>query len=765
MNNEEMKEFTELTPFKLQVLQSFPYIDADFDALTNYELLCKVVDYLNTTITNVNNLNDNFVTLYQQFVALKNYIDNYFDNLDVQEEINNKLDAMAESGELTTLIKNYVDPIFDDYSSQMNNEYDLFTSQVNGQLDFMNDKVNNIESGDPIPVASTSDMTDTTKIYLNTTDGKWYYYNGSIWTAGGDYLTSELSGYSLRGIFKNRIYPDDHVLATGGWSASTGDGTSNNTRFKNYVYIRNCCVIKNPDSNYTLLLHKYTVDNTVTYTHIANDTLEITDNNYHYLNFQNADYFRVIVVDAGGNTIPSANYKTIFDNIEFYVLDKDNIVPEELIGGGISAITDTSNAGKILRKTDAYNLSHYTMKPIQAVKDTIVDIKIKETKTKQNANFGLNIYIYNSSKYVVQSITSVHDSISVLLKEGYYLAIVGYGANDTKYNRFDINDYLEVITRNPAVDTTNKYKIPLLAQHQRILNYDYGSGLTAQGFTSDDNYFYVSGLVNGQDNHVKIFKIDISDTTDITISDEREYGHANGLAKVGDQIAITHMSQGVISFIDASDLSDEGTANAITQLASNGYKLGSVSSLAYNSTYNTYCLWGPKYREGEDPTITNPTYLPKHFVITDSNFNIIKDIEVTSPRNVTSSISGGCYLFDNMIALSVYENGTNTNKVLFYNWHGDLITYIDTPFTTEIEGITCVGDIYYMLFNNSYQGFAIYELKTMAFRYLKNDDIINDFVSSTTSIFSDIGIATNQYNHLYNEITDTAGTTNAVDWF
>ena len=95
------KEFFRLTPFKMQVLQSFPFIDADFDALTNYELLCKVVEYLNITVDNVNLLNDDFKTLYD-------YVHDYFDNLDVQEEINNKLDDMAESGELAEIIAQYL---------------------------------------------------------------------------------------------------------------------------------------------------------------------------------------------------------------------------------------------------------------------------------------------------------------------------------------------------------------------------------------------------------------------------------------------------------------------------------------------------------------------------------------------------------------------------------------------------------------------------------------------------------------------------------
>src|SRR5699024_10729433 len=37
-----------------------------------------------------------------------NYVDNYFTNLDVQEEINNKLDEMAENGTLQSLISIYL---------------------------------------------------------------------------------------------------------------------------------------------------------------------------------------------------------------------------------------------------------------------------------------------------------------------------------------------------------------------------------------------------------------------------------------------------------------------------------------------------------------------------------------------------------------------------------------------------------------------------------------------------------------------------------
>ena len=45
-------------------------------------------------------------------------------------------------------------------------------------------------SGAPIPASSTSEMTDTTRTYVNTSDGHWYYYDGSSWADGGIYQST-----------------------------------------------------------------------------------------------------------------------------------------------------------------------------------------------------------------------------------------------------------------------------------------------------------------------------------------------------------------------------------------------------------------------------------------------------------------------------------------------------------------------------------------------------------------------------------------------
>lgn len=101
-------EYKNLTPFKWFVLENFPFIEADFDALTNWQLFCKLGKEINKIINSENILGNQVVNLTNAFNNLQDYINNYFTNLDVQDEINNKLNQMAESGQLTEIVTAYL---------------------------------------------------------------------------------------------------------------------------------------------------------------------------------------------------------------------------------------------------------------------------------------------------------------------------------------------------------------------------------------------------------------------------------------------------------------------------------------------------------------------------------------------------------------------------------------------------------------------------------------------------------------------------------
>lgn len=79
------------------------------ESLTYEEQLLWFCDFLqNTVIPTVNNNGQAVQELQNLYIELKSYVDNYFENLDVQAEINNKLDKMTEDGQLADIIANYI---------------------------------------------------------------------------------------------------------------------------------------------------------------------------------------------------------------------------------------------------------------------------------------------------------------------------------------------------------------------------------------------------------------------------------------------------------------------------------------------------------------------------------------------------------------------------------------------------------------------------------------------------------------------------------
>ena len=126
----------------------FKAIPLAFDeSMSYYETLCGLLHYLkNTIIPTVNNNADAVSELQSLYEQLRSYVDNYFTNLDVQEEINNKLDQMVATGELQNLL---------------NLQYDKLRNEVNEDIEEIRNVVTNVASGSPLVASSTSEMINT----------------------------------------------------------------------------------------------------------------------------------------------------------------------------------------------------------------------------------------------------------------------------------------------------------------------------------------------------------------------------------------------------------------------------------------------------------------------------------------------------------------------------------------------------------------------------------------------------------------------------
>ena len=97
-----MNNFKPLTPFRFWCQKVIPLVYDE--SLSYYELLCKVIDYLNHTMEDVNALGEDYTELYNMIVQLRYDLE----HLDVQDEVNKKLDEMAEDGTLANLIAPYL---------------------------------------------------------------------------------------------------------------------------------------------------------------------------------------------------------------------------------------------------------------------------------------------------------------------------------------------------------------------------------------------------------------------------------------------------------------------------------------------------------------------------------------------------------------------------------------------------------------------------------------------------------------------------------
>lgn len=157
------------------------------ESMSFMEALYAFKDYLeNQVVPAVNSNAQAVVDLTNLVNQMQDYIDHYFENLDVQDEINNKLNQMAEDGSLTALIKAYVDPIYQEFETRVNDDLTLQEAKLNN----IDNKVDSLASGSPLVASSTDDMTETDRVYVNTTDGNWYYYDGEEWQIGGVYQST-----------------------------------------------------------------------------------------------------------------------------------------------------------------------------------------------------------------------------------------------------------------------------------------------------------------------------------------------------------------------------------------------------------------------------------------------------------------------------------------------------------------------------------------------------------------------------------------------
>lgn len=189
------------SPFKFWCQKTLPLVFDD--SLSYYEVLCKLVTYVNNLLTDLQTATGSIGTFAQQFVvnqtflnqmaeqlgtntaqlesyindrmedfseayaSLQEYVNTYFANLDVQEEINTKLDEMAQDGTLDTLLQ----PFTEDWLENMTAEIAADLAQQNQTLATQNSRISVLEGRmdtfSTLPAGSTSANAELVDIRTN----------------------------------------------------------------------------------------------------------------------------------------------------------------------------------------------------------------------------------------------------------------------------------------------------------------------------------------------------------------------------------------------------------------------------------------------------------------------------------------------------------------------------------------------------------------------------------------------------------------------
>lgn len=112
----------------------YPYTDfhelnLDWVIKTVKETVAAWEEYHTTLSGEWTDMQEDWHDTEEAWISLKNFVENYFNNLDVQDEINHKLDIMAADGTFTTLLMPYFNSFKADIEAAINNQNDRLDDQ------------------------------------------------------------------------------------------------------------------------------------------------------------------------------------------------------------------------------------------------------------------------------------------------------------------------------------------------------------------------------------------------------------------------------------------------------------------------------------------------------------------------------------------------------------------------------------------------------------------------------------------------------------
>lgn len=334
----ELKNVKNITPFKMQVLTNFPFIEADYDAMTDYQLLCKVVEKLNEIVVSQNDVSDNFRILTNQFNNLlasvnefkdsvtneindferdvNNQIEQGFSDLNVQTQVDNKINQMIQNNEFQTLLIEAVNEI---NPSALNDSKKMNIVSLGGSLTSMtsfNDTVFNNNKQFFIDTINNMIINNQRYYYFINTDedeNKYYYLDITeiISVSHTAVLHIIYNDISSKVFYDTNILIEQILIATiisvgGGYAVSNlVNGNSYATRSYDLIPADNL-VPFTPTNDYNPATKIYVDDNVAKYSTMPTATINLLNKIVQYIGETDSNYTQghfYICKESSGNYI------------------------------------------------------------------------------------------------------------------------------------------------------------------------------------------------------------------------------------------------------------------------------------------------------------------------------------------------------------------------------------------------------------------------------------------------------------------------------
>lgn len=183
--------------FNMYPYTDFHELNLDWVLETIKQLVADWEEYHTTMTGEWNDMQEDWHDTEEAWISLKNYVENYFNNLDVQEEVNNKLNQMALDGTLDLLLL----PYFNTYKTEINQ----IINQQNGQIEVLEGRMDAFAS---LAEGSTTGDAELMDIRVGA-NGITYPSAGDAVRALDDYNTA------LNKAIVNENYVDTGTLTSG----------------------------------------------------------------------------------------------------------------------------------------------------------------------------------------------------------------------------------------------------------------------------------------------------------------------------------------------------------------------------------------------------------------------------------------------------------------------------------------------------------------------------------------------------------------------